>query len=358
MLTDGIIYKAERLPVLQNRLYNTRLEACASPMGNVELRQDSGTGVVTNVAFDPEAVVYDENYNNEQGRSAAFRAHLAEVADLIQGIFHKRNVIEIGCGKGLFLELLRERGLHVRGIDPAYEGDDPMVEKCYFEASRRLGAEGIVLRHVLEHIPKPLDFLQKIRRANDGKGKIYIEVPCFDWICRNKTWFDIFYEHVNYFTAEDFKRFFEVPPIIKTSFCGQYLSVVADLSTLRSADDLTPVKRWVCPAHEFGKAIAKDADHLKLLRGSNMGKLVVWGAASKGVVYSLQMIRAGVAIDFLVDIDECKQGRYVPISGLRVEPPSRLFEDTSLSALVLVMNSNYLDEVREMIPTHHYCIGV
>jgi amino acid transporter len=69
-------------------------------------------------------------------------------------------------------------------------------------------SKGIILRHVLEHIPNPFDFLCQLRRANGGGGLIYIEVPCFDWICKKKTWYDIFYEHVNYFRMQDFIKMF------------------------------------------------------------------------------------------------------------------------------------------------------
>jgi len=36
---------------------------------------------------------------------------------------------------------------------------------------------------------------------------IYIEVPCFDWICLHRSWFDVFYQHFN-FRLADFDRVF------------------------------------------------------------------------------------------------------------------------------------------------------
>ena len=62
---------------------------------------------------------------------------------------------------------------------------------------------------------------------------IYIEVPCFDWIIEHGAWFDIFYEHVNYFRLDDFRRAFGKVIHAGRSFGGQYLSVIADLDTLR-----------------------------------------------------------------------------------------------------------------------------
>ena len=61
---------------------------------------------------------------------------------------------------------------------------------------------------------------------------IYIEVPCFNWICRNRAWFDIFYEHVNYFRLSDFPKIFGRMVASGNCFGAQYLYVVGDLSTL------------------------------------------------------------------------------------------------------------------------------
>src|SRR5690606_2119789 len=108
---------------------------------------------------------------------------------------------------GWFLELLRQRGHRVPGIDPAYEGDNPDVIKAPFTRELGLSADAIVLRHVLEHIADPFAFLGAIADANRG-GLIYIEVPCLDWIIAHRAWFDLFYEHVNYFRLDDLRRCF------------------------------------------------------------------------------------------------------------------------------------------------------
>ena len=75
--------------------------------------------------------------------------------------------------------------------------------------------------------------LHQLKTANGGTGKIYIEVPCFDWICEHRAWFDIFYEHVNYFRLADFKRMFGEVIESGKVFGGQYLYVIAELSSLR-----------------------------------------------------------------------------------------------------------------------------
>ena len=56
-------------------------------------------------------------------------------------------------------------------------------------------------------------------------------MPCLDWICKHRAWFDIFYEHVNYFRLTDFQRLFQRIEDSGHLFGGQYLYVVAELAS-------------------------------------------------------------------------------------------------------------------------------
>jgi hypothetical protein len=97
------LFRAERLPVLQNRTFATRSEALASSTGDVSLVQNHHTGLICNQAFDASRAVYDETYQNEQACSAVFRRHLEDVQAIVGRHLHGRSLIEIGCGKGYFL---------------------------------------------------------------------------------------------------------------------------------------------------------------------------------------------------------------------------------------------------------------
>ena len=74
----------------------------------------------------------------------------------------------------------------------------------------------------------------------------------------------------------------------------------------------------------------------------------IWGGASKGVIYSLLMQRRGVAIQTLIDINPAKQGRFIAVTGLRVQSPAEALRYLPSGSDLLVMNSNYLAEIRAM----------
>lgn len=85
-------------------------------------------------------------------------------------------------------------------------------------------------------------------------------------------------------------------------------------------------------------------------------KIIVWGAASKGVIFSLLLHRTGATIDKIVDINPRKQGRFIPATGLQVSTPESLMESCDVGSMVYVMNSNYLEEVRGLTKNKLNCV--
>jgi hypothetical protein len=235
---------------------------------------------------------------------------------------------------------LQAAGVPISGMDPTYEGANPAIVREYFTASSGRRAGGIILRHVLEHVADPFAFLERIRDANGGAGKVYIEVPCFDWICANKTWFDIFYEHVNYFRLADFERMFGRIAAAGRLFGEQYLYVVADLASLRAPGPADPIDFPV----DFLQTVDENARRLK----RRAGRVAVWGGASKGVLFTLFMERAGATVDAIVDVNPAKQGKYIPATGLVVSSPEEALRAFPDGTEILVMNSNYLGEIKQL----------
>lgn len=344
-----VLYRQDDYPIFQNRMYDTAEEAINCPKGDIKLVEDSQTGLVFNAAFRAELMVYDSHYQNEQAVSPLFQQHLNKVADRIAQTMGQDSLIEIGCGKGYFLELLLAKGFDVTGFDPTYEGTNSKVQRRYFSSSVMGQAQGLILRHVLEHIEKPVEFLEQLKLANGGEGKIYIEVPCFDWICKHKTWFDIFYEHVNYFRLSDFKRMFGEVLDSGRLFGGQYLYVVAELASLRKPQ-IAQDDRVVFP-QDFTDTITKE-------NRTKQNKTAIWGGASKGVVFSLLKERAGCPVSIVIDINPAKQGKYLAGTGLQVQAPDVALVDLAKCSTIYVMNSNYIKEIKKMTGNKFNYIGI
>jgi SAM-dependent methyltransferase len=337
------LLRLENVPVYQNKMFDTAAAARACVRGDVVLAQDDSTGIVSNIAFDPGKLDYDESYQNEQGHSSMFQEHLSAVLATLDRHFRSARILEIGCGKGAFLDQLRNEGHDAWGVDPAYEGDSAYITKARFEPQLGIRGDAIVMRHVLEHIPQPLAFLDTIRQANGEKGTIYIEVPCLDWILRKRTWFDVFYEHVNYFRLADFHRMFGTVRESGHLFGGQYLYAVADLASLRN-HSLAGIHDQVIVPGDFFDNIEDCVD-----QGAEASQRIIWGAAAKGVMFSHHALNRGLSLDFAIDINPAKQGKFLAASGLPVFSPAAAAPKLAQGAAIFVMNSNYLDEIRAMV---------
>ena len=55
-----------------------------------------------------------------------------------------------------------------------------------------------------------------------------------------------------------------------------------------------------------------------------------------------------MAVDRVVDINPTKQGRYFPLSGVRVSSPQEAMDTLPEGANLFVMNSNYFEEIKRM----------
>jgi Methyltransferase domain/C-methyltransferase C-terminal domain len=333
------LYRVQGLPIFQNKVYDSVAAARSAEVGDVVLTQCESCGFVFNAAFEQARMAYDATYQNEQIFSEAFQAHLDQVADIIiSKAGADKSILEIGCGKGGFFDRLKKRGVcRIKGFDPIYEGEDPDIVKAYFgSGSLSEPADFIVLRHTLEHIEAPLAFLHLIAQANGYRGRIYIEVPSFEWIVEQSAYWDVFYEHCNYFTRDTLCSLFrksEWYPL----FAGQHQAVIADLADL--------VEKPSAAAPNMYAAFADvGARYASLLPGQ--ATVFVWGASSKGVTLCNHVDRSCTRIRGLIDINPAKQGRFTAVTGHPIFAPGHLDNLADEQLTVLVTNPNYLREIR------------
>lgn len=107
------LYEQPDFPIFQNRMYDSAGEARDCPRGDISLVQDDVSGLIYNAAFRPEVMNYDAAYQNEQAHSPLFKSHLETVANIVERTLGTHGLVEVGCGKAYFLELLQARGYSV-----------------------------------------------------------------------------------------------------------------------------------------------------------------------------------------------------------------------------------------------------
>jgi hypothetical protein len=336
------VFKQDQVPVFQNKVYSTEAEALGAPTGKVELVQSPQSGFIFNKSFDPALMHYDENYQNEQGASRVFQDHLTRVLKLLNTFgLEDKKIVEVGCGKGVFFEMMLQKGLDCWGFDPTYEGSNIRIIKEYFsEKFNDINADVIIMRHTLEHIPEPFSFIHTIAKANNYRGYLFVEVPTFDWIVEKHAFWDIFYEHCNYFTEQSLAIMFEKG---KTGhfFGGQYIYLWADLANLRMA---MPASVHFIERREL---IFNDKINYYRKFLSKYQTMAIWGAGAKGSTFLNLLDKKRELVKYVVDINPVKQNRFIAGTGHKIYSPEVL-ENEPVDH-ILVMNENYLDEIKSVV---------
>lgn len=134
---------------------------------------------------------YDEPDADIAARSmAAKRARFQEYAAILgQSFENPGRVLDVGCNAGELLELFRELGWSVAGVEaspgPAAYAHKKLGAPVWQGSAENVIPEGeffdlITMTHVLEHVKRPGALLDRLRRALRSGGAILIEVPNAD----------------------------------------------------------------------------------------------------------------------------------------------------------------------------------
>ncbi len=122
-----------------------------------------------------------------------------------------KNVIEIGCGNGQFLEIMNEAGISKitgieSGADHCRECADKGFDVIHGNIFNDLKADKISLLfdafvtfHYLEHIPNPVEFVTCLYGIIKPGGIGLIEVPNYDYIEKNNIWLEFTKDHRFYY---------------------------------------------------------------------------------------------------------------------------------------------------------------
>jgi 2-polyprenyl-3-methyl-5-hydroxy-6-metoxy-1,4-benzoquinol methylase len=335
------------------------------PTGSLRVAACPECGFVWNSAFDVSLNEYSERCEETQGFSPRFSAWLRDIAAWFVDQYDVRGkrVLEIGCGKGEFLELVCELGDNTGiGVDPALvperlapstRGAITAITELWSEEHLQLDADAIVCRHTLEHIAPVRDFVRLVHRATRPDTIVFFELPDVERVLRETAFWDVYYEHCSYFTAGSLAALFRREGFdvidVASGFDDQYLL----LSARRARGELSPPSPLETSPGETMALVDKYQGALEarirelrdriLATRAAGGTVAIWGAGSKGVAF-LTTIGLGAEVAYAVDINPYKWGKFMPGTAHEVVGPGDLVGNPP--DLVVLMNDAYTDEVR------------
>jgi len=356
----------ENVPTRQNAVFKEQKAALEVPRGDIKLAVCGRCGFVFNAAFDDSLFIYGEHYDNAQFFSQAFDDYLSLLVDYLVDQRSVKNcrIVEVGCGDGYFLKRLVETGSNTGiGYDPSYVGPLEIMdgrvrfEQSYYGSEQAdVSADVVICRHVIEHIAEPVALLKSIRQALSKSPSAYVffETPTVDWILRNRTFWDVFYEHCSIFTAQSLITTFQQSGFhadeVKTAFGGQYLWMEASIPIVGAHSQIAYSPGEI-PALAARFATSEDRFIKKWIERveslHRTGPVALWGAGAKGVTFANLVDPENRHISCVVDVNPRKQGNFLPGTG------HPIVDQTTLSTYgvktVIVMNPNYRAEIFKSI---------
>jgi len=362
----SIFYEARDVPISSCLMFSSKEKAVNFARGDVVLGFCTTCGFISNLAFDPKKVDYWSLDPEEQGFSGTFMSYLHRLAeDLIRTHnLNNKQILEIGCGRGDFLAMLCEQGNNYGvGIDPSSitgqiesEAADRLtfIRDFYSERYAKHHGDFVCCRHTLEHIHDTEQFTSTLRNAigNRTETGVFFEVPDMGRILEEIAFWDIYYEHCSYFTLGSLAHLFRFSNFevtkLKKDYFEQYLLIEAKPVTQKS--------ETIHRLEENVKELARSVENFKLkandkvsnwkkvvkkIREENQ-KAVIWGSGSKCVAF---MTTLGIKdeIEYIVDINPNRHGKYIPGLGKQIMSPE--FLKTYRPDTVIIMNPAYVKEI-------------
>lgn len=365
-----VFLEIDEVPVHVGVVWPDAEAAAACPRGDIRLAFCRRCGFIHNEAFDEDLIDYSLEYDNALGFSPTFQAYERALCERLIERYdvRDRDVIEIGAGSGRFLGLLCELGDNRgTGFDPSHEPGraDPLlgtrarvITGYYTEREAERQVDLICCRHMLEHLDAPAELLRLVRRNLEGRPEtvLYFEVPNAHLALRERSIWDVIYEHTSYFVPSSLDYAFRAAGFevldVHDCYYGQFAAVEARIDPSWNAS--TPPEPRLDPtlaalvdgyAQEFARM--RDAWNARIheLRQKDQ-RVVLWGGGAKAVSF-IALVGEADCIRQVVDINPGKQGSFLAGGGQEIVSPERLLTDPP--DVVVVMNPVYREEIASQL---------
>lgn len=270
-----------------------------------------------------------------------------------------KKILEVGSGDGHYSNLLQERGCYVTAIEPSknfcnlaikkykyphfvndYLTNKSKLRKNYFDAW--------VARQVFEHLINPNDILQAVKLFINDDAIGLIEVPSFEQTIKLNRYYDIFPDHVAYYTKETLGELllnngFVIEQIAREAN-GEYLAAYFRNNNIfmKSVGDF--IKKY--------KGYTDNLTDILTKLSKKYQQIGAWGAGGRGnTFYSIMKINKSL-IRYVLDSDLQKQGKYTVGSHLPIVAPT--YENINNLNVIVITAIMYENEILETLKKNNF----
>lgn len=263
-----------------------------------------------------------------------------------------KKILEIGCGKGEYLEILNRLVPEAYGIEYSIDSVNVCkvkglkVEAMYienpFQTINNGPFDAFFLFNCFEHAPDPNSMLRGLFNNLADEACGLVEVPNFQHMIDENHFTEFTIDHLMYFTRETLefvlnKNGFEVVKF-NEEWDDYILSAVVKKRKPLELSFFDAMKtNLVLEIRDYINHFPK-------------GRVAIWGAGHQALMM-MALADLGKIVNFVIDSAPFKQGKYTHVTHIPIVAPDQL--DDSLVDSVLIMGAGYSDEIAEIIKNKH-----
>lgn len=308
--------------------------------------------------------------------------HAKNYAEMIidrLGLDRKSQVVEIGSNDGYLLQYFARKGIPVLGVEPAANvaaaairnGIPTNVQFFGLKTANDLATEKkhadlLIGNNVLAQVPDLNGFVKSMKILLKRKGTITMEFPHLMKLMAGNQFDTIYHEHFSYFSFLTAERVFAAHDLTiydveelpthggslriyarhSEDASKRVTSHVDELRTKENTEGFTNLEKYFSFAEKVKETKRALLDSLISLRRKKKS-IVGYGAPGKG---NTLLNYCGIRSDFLdytVDRNHYKQGKFLPGTHIPIFHPDRIKE--TKPDYVLILPWNLKDEIMKQM---------
>ena len=267
-----------------------------------------------------------------------------------QGLNKNDKICEVASNDGYLLQFFKKKGFEILGIEPAENIANMAIRKkiptvkSFFghksakKIKRKYGVQDLVIcNNVYAHVPDILDFTKGLKELISKKGIITIEFPHFLNLVLKNQFDTIYHEHFSYLSLHSVSKILKAFNLIifkveKLATHGGSLRIYIknkEYRQIKIDKSFKTIYRQEVRSSIFkNQKMLKFQKELKLIKENFINllidlklkkkKIVAYGAAAKGNTFLNYCNIGDSLIDFVVDKNPSKVGKFLPGSHLKI----------------------------------------
>ena len=335
---------------------------------------------------DPKMLFSDYPYFSSNSEAFLKHAKMAAQSYIEEYNLDKNSfVVEIASNDGYLLKNILGNGIPCLGIEPAKNiakkaEDEGVPTLCDFFSKKtaekvisKYGrADLIVGNNVFAHVPEVNNFVQAVKRLLTKSGRAIFEFPWALAMMKNLEFDTIYHEHIFYFHTHPLvplfaKHCLQIVKIEQIPIHGGSLRVhiahkdtdspdpsVANILAEETHEGLGTEEYYEKFRQEALDLKCKIAAEIRKIKQSG-NKIAAYGASAKG---STLLNFCGIgkeAIEFVVDRNVNKQGKFTPGTRIPIMPIAELIK--KMPDVTLLLTWNFAEEILSQQKDYIHCGG-